>query len=1339
MLTPCACAAPNSAILVHSREGRRKFRMKKIKSVSREPGVKHSPAVPPQKPKSLLAHPELPGLALLLCAVAFTAYFAAPEMRICRVPLNDLVFHLAASERMETSFERGEPFLDPWVSEWALGYPVWRSYQPVGHVAGAIAIHLFRPFADPATTFAVLFYLLLATLPISVYVGARLFGLSPPAAGLAAVLLFAASADGDPGRYGLSYGSVLWRGSGLYTQLFALHFLVLSMGLVAKALDNASRGRRTRAALMLALTALTHIIFGYAAFVSAALLAVAGPQGRRAQRLVRLVSIAIPALLLFSWFLIPLIGSALIVNHSRWEDAAKWDSYGATFVLRELLSGRLLDFGRLPVLSLLAAIGAAAAAFSYRDDKAKRLLALCALWLALVLGRETWGGLVVLAGVPADLHMHRLEAVFELSAVLLAAFGLTRLVHLAAKRSRTLAPIAVAAIAAAVLYMGVDRAGYLEQNRLWGEQNLAAYQAEQGDLEAAFSDARSILGARPGRVSAGMPANWGNNFKIGSVPVWAFLSRDHFDQPSFLYHSMSKTSDIMVLRDESSFAHDVVFGIRAVVAPADLPMPAYMQKRSVHGRLAVYEASPEGYFGVVDVIAHYAGPASTDYEPSAAWLKSAMMTWGRVVSLDPRVPAGPAIGRWEALPNPTAGQEGLRGTILAESKVDETYQASIDVNRPAYAFLKITWSPDLAATVDGQPAPVVHVTPGFCAVPISAGRHDVVVRYRPGPLKAVLFLASICAFALICFAFGTRRFAEMEEAATARLASVGQRLATPRAAVAGALLLASIVALHPLFRGKLISGHDATAYPPRVVEMAQALTDGHIPPIWAPDLSSGHGQPLFEFLSPLPYWIALPFRALGFGLTDSLQLSLALLCLLGAWAVYGIGRHFQAPRYASLGGAIAWLFSPYLCLDLFVRADFAEATAVAVAPIALLALLRAMKRPGALRIGLAAGAVALIQLAHSMAALLLVPVYSLVVLVYGIAALRAENPSPSPRRLARFAPLMAGAAAIALAMALAAYFWIPSLAELSNLHQGRLTAPEMSWSAHILSPYQLLWSPWGFGYSVPGPKDGMSFALGLAHLALGVAGFVIVLRCRGKLSGDRGERALLVAFGVIAAAGALLTTYWTSWLWSQIHLLQLLQFPWRALMIPGLLLPLLAIFALKRAGFRWTVVLVALLAAINLPHTEPSGYLTYDDEYYYPKSLATLGINVTTGEAFEPRWSDARPPYSPNPLIGRSGPIEVTEISRRTARQEFRVNAPQVTVVESSTFYYPGWTVTIDGAAAGVNPMPVRGTMLFAVPAGQHKVYIELRLTPVRKDALLVTLLALLSFGVSIAVEWLRT
>ena len=1275
--------------------------------------------------------PESLGLLLLSAAVLFNAISAAPELRINRVPLNDVVFHLAASERLETSVERGEPFLDPWVSEWSLGYPVWRSYQPLPHLVAAVAIRMFRSVAEPASTFSALFYLLIVAFPMSVYVGARLLGLSPPAAGLASLLVFAPSATGLPGSFGLGYGSLTWRGSGLYTQLFALHFLAIGLGATARALDDGRWNTRMWAALLLALTSLSHIVFGYAAFVSAAILAVLGPRARWPVRIVRLVTIVGPALVLMSWFLIPLWQARDIVNHSRLEVPEKWDSFGAQFILSELLSGRWLDFGRFPALSLVIAAGALVAILiGRRDPRAQRLLGLSAVWLVLFFGRETWGRLTILAGVPADLHLHRLQAVFEITAILLGSFGVVEAVGWMAARQRWAAAACSVLLGAAILLIGFDRASYLSQNAQWGDENLAAYEKDRPDLDAALADVRAIVSEKPGRVSAGLAATWGGQFKVGAVPIYAFLTRDHFDEASFLYHAMSKTSDVMVVRDENNRGHDMVFGVRAVVAPSDRPMPGHMARRSLHGRFAVYESSPEGYFGIVDLAAHYVGPPATRDEPSTAWLKSSLQPWGVTVSLDPRSDVGPALKRWDPIPAVTPEQMTVRGRVISETKVGEVYSARLDVIRPAYAFIKITWSPDLTATVDGVPAPVIHVAPGFGAVPVPAGSHDVTVTYSPGPLKAVLFFLGAGAFIVGWFFVRHVDDEAMEASAAARLAAVAERFATPAHRVAGTLILLGVVALHPLFRGKLIAGHDATSYPPRVVEMSRALGDGHFPPIWAPDLSSGHGQPLFAFSPPFPYWIALPFRAAGLGLTDSIQFSLALLFLCGAAAMYGIGRRLQAPRFAAVGGAVAWLFGPYVGLDLFVRAAFSEATAIALAPIALLALLNAVDRPSAWRIMIGAGALCMIQLSHNMAALWLVPAFCVIVLVQGIGAFRRPGSSVPLTRLARLEPFAAGVAVLVGAMGLAAYFWIPALLEIPYLHAARMGQGPFNWQEHILSPLQLLWSPWAYGYSVAGPGDGMSFSLGPLHLVLGLAGAVVAWRTR-----THGGRAQALTFALLAAAGALLTTDWTRWIWSHVYVLQLTQFPWRALMVPGLFLPLLAVFAFERVGVRWTVALLALLVLLNLPHTEPKGYLTYDDEYYAPESLAAKGINTGTEEEFEPRWVDTRPPYSSDALTGVEAPIQVTAILRRAGREDFSVNAPSALTAESSTFYYPGWEARVDGTPAPITPTPVRGTMQFAVPPGQHVVSLELRSTPLRHKASVISIATLLVLAAAIGAE----
>jgi hypothetical protein len=224
-----------------------------------------------------------------------------------------------------------------------------------------------------------------------------------------------------------------------------------------------------------------------------------------------------------------------------------------------------------------------------------------------------------------------------------------------------------------------------------------------------------------------------------------------------------------------------------------------------------------------------------------------------------------------------------------------------------------------------------------------------------------------------------------------------------------------------------------------------------------------------------------------------------------------------------------------------------------------------------------------------------------------------------------------------------------------------------------------------------------------------------------------------MAFAGAAAAGAWLSTDWAAPVWLRIEALQYLAYPWRALILPGLFLPLLAIFAFDAVGPRTRAAFAAVVVLVNLPHTEPRGYLQFDDEYYAPQSIASKGLNTTTMEEYEPRWVVTRPPYDPRGLAGVSGALEVVEVLRGAARQEYSVRAPADTIVETTTFFYPGWTVTIDGAPRFVRPVPVRGTMTFELPAGDHRVVLTLGQTEVRRLGLAVTLLSLTVLAAGIA------
>jgi len=65
----------------------------------------------------------------------------------------------------------------------------------------------------------------------------------------------------------------------------------------------------------------------------------------------------------------------------------------------------------------------------------------------------------------------------------------------------------------------------------------------------------------------------------------------------------------------------------------------------------------------------------------------------------------------------------------------ERITVEADLSRPGYVVLVDAWDPSWRATVDGQTADLLRANVAFRAVAVSAGRHHIEMRYRPGTLS----------------------------------------------------------------------------------------------------------------------------------------------------------------------------------------------------------------------------------------------------------------------------------------------------------------------------------------------------------------------------------------------------------------------------------------------------------------------------------------------------------------------------------------------------------------------------------------------------------------------------
>jgi hypothetical protein len=655
--------------------------------------------------------------AVLIAVLIVNAAGLRPELSVSRVDLNDNVSHFTMVERMVQAVERGENPLDCWSPEWSFGYPMLRVYQTLPHAMTALAYFALGKTVSLMTVFVWMQFLSVMLLPLSFFAAARLLDLGPKTAAAAAILAPLITS----GLYGLEYGSYVWAGSGLFPQAVATHFLLLSLGFAFCALR---RGERLHVAgVFLGLTFLCHFIYGYIGALSICLLAVMpDPSTSRLRRIRRTVWIAMVASVLAAFQLVPLLLDGARINHSRWEPTWKWDSFGGGQVLHWLVTGELLDHGRLPVLSLLALLGLVLLFRQSRRaggmEPARRFVLLgTALWILMFCGRPFWGPLVVLLGVPPDLQMHRLVGGVHVFLLLLAALGLA---GLWTRLSRRWLVLAAPVVTALLLYPVVkERAGYLHNNAVWGRTNLAAFTAAAPSIDAAAVR----LKERGGRVYPGMAANWGAQFKVGDLPFFALLSTRQVPAVAFLYHSMALTGDLMVRFNEWNPDQYRLFSIRTVAAPAGIttPVPPFWAPIDRIGRFQLYQLPDTGYFDIVDVAGAVKTTRDTFYDVNDRWLASDWVGRRQHLLLDWKGGA-PAVG-------PPPASAPPPGRILNERQDADVYQAEFEAIRPAYALFKMTWHPNWKVYIDGSPQQSAMLSPGFLGVPVSPGRHTIRLRY----------------------------------------------------------------------------------------------------------------------------------------------------------------------------------------------------------------------------------------------------------------------------------------------------------------------------------------------------------------------------------------------------------------------------------------------------------------------------------------------------------------------------------------------------------------------------------------------------------------------------------
>jgi hypothetical protein len=1334
----------------------------------------------------------LVSMLLVLVAVAFNLYWLWPEVAI-RVPqLNDSVLHQLLLGRTVAALASGESVTDYWLATITLGYPLFHYYQHFAYLLPALAeyfsvfvLHVAPPIADLLSWTT---YLLLCLFPVSIYWSVRRVGFERFTAAFAAL---AASLIATNGLYGFDYNSYTWSGYGLYTQLWGMLLLppTLAQGYV---ILKTGRGYFW-GVLLLAALLLSHLVLGYIALVSLVavgllvaisrwkLSEIGATLRRGGPRLAILLGLTA---LVTAYFFLPFLTENAYMNRSVWEYTGKYDSYGYQWVLGALVKGQLFDYDRFPSLTLLAAAGLVFCLFHWREERYRIPVILFVVWLLLYFGRPTWGVLLNLLPMSRDLQMHRLIAGVHLAGLLLISIGLAAPWQWAVSRGGGRYLLAPALLAVLLLYpVYRERSAYFAQNATWMRESQQAFATEEPDLTALMDTLSSLP---PGRVYAGLGANWGKKtYRVGAVPVYALLTANGFDSVGYLYHALSLDADVLVWFDENRADEYNLFNVRYVVAPIDHPFPAFVKPIRDFGRHRLYLVDTTGYFDVVDSPFAFAGVKSDWYPPAEAWLKSSLPQ-GKIhpsVSLTgadsasaaalPLNQARAMIAQQVSVPHPAAG------SVLAEAVEPDYYQAKVAVDRASMVMLKSTYHPNWRAWVDGVEVQPVMLMPSFIGVPVAPGQHLVQLEYQPQPLRRYLLILGMLILAILgttewpreWLARPARRlglnrllpagrqaartaierapqFANLVSTLRARTVSTKLWAATtleaaqrrvrswsglrttfsvlsPHLPFIGGVTLLALLAGLPLFQFKVMSGHDALAYLPRPIEFQRALSGGQLFPRWAPDLSGGYGQPYFNFNPPLLYYAATAIHALGFSFVAGQNLMIFALLWLAGVGMYALAADIYG-RHGGLVAATAYLYAPYFLVALYVRSALADFAAFAFIPLAIWGLHRFAHGGRAVFAMVGALGVAMLLLSSNTVTLIACPALALLVVWQAYA--RRSWPT-----------LLRGAGCLLIGLGLSAFFWLPALVERDFVHTARVLEGYLNYRNHFVYLQQFIFSPWGYGLSLPGPVDGMSFEIGYVQLGLAIAALFVLWRIRR--AGGRQVQMLGFALTLLVAAAFFASTL-SQFLWDGLPLLQYLEFPWRFLSLAAVGAALVCGSPFLLLGTRrpklangLAALLIAGLFLLNFSHAQPEKFYDIVDNDYSPQTIAARWISFTTAEEYEPIWVQQRPQApAAEPLTFMAGTGRLSVISLSPTYREFQIEVAQPARLRLNTFYFPGWSLTVDGGDRTIDYNNPQGVIEFLLEPGQHVVRFRFGDTPIRWWSTIISVLTLL---VSLSALWM--
>lgn len=546
-------------------------------------------------------------------------------------------------------------------------------------------------------------------------------------------------------------------------------------------------------------------------------------------------------------------------------------------------------------------------------------------------------------------------------------------------------------------------------------------------------------------------------------------------------------------------------------------------------------------------------------------------------------------------------------------------------------------------------------------------------------------------------------------------------------------LFLSIFSVLPLFHPGFFSMHDDTQVA-RVFEMGKSLKDGMFPVRWVSDLGYGYGYPIFNFYSPLPYYIGGFLTLFGFDALIATKLVFLIGILISGVSMYFLIKNFFG-EIPSVVSSVIYVYFPYHAINIYIRGDLDEFYAYAFLPLVFLGFYKLFKndnfsfRKNFNWIILTGAFLALVALSHNLTFFMLI---IFLVFLASFSLIFAKK---------RLNLMMLYTIVLAVGFTLSAFYTLPAFTEMKYTNVFSQVGGGADYKDHFVCLNQFWDGPWGFGGSVRGCIDGMSFKLGKTNIIFSLISFGLFLYLFVKKKMRENIFLYLTSLIFLLFSIFMMTSY-SQFVWDSIPEMGFVQYPWRFLNFTGLFLSILIgefIFEIKQRFDKRVMLFIAIFSVLltivyNAKLFKPQEYYSRESAFYTDKQYINWTVSKISDEYMPKDFNKPKEQsgISNDQIKIVSGVGSVESVDAKTGFLNAKVNLEKSSLLKLNIAYFPSWKIFIDGKLT--NFKVGKDGIYFNVPSGSKIVQAKFVQSPLEMISNVISFVGII--GIFAGIIW---